>query len=267
MKLSDIAITHISLVKAGANGKSTIYKSQDSQPTYEKTINIKKSDEEEGVVYGIVYSPDEVDSQGDFTDANEIKKAAYAFMKNRNTLNVDKEHSFENEKAFVAESWVLKENDPVFPDESVGSWAVAIKLEDDALKKFAKNGELSGLSMAGTALKQEVEKAEKKTFEISDLLDVFTKVFSSTHLNLSGSVYNDKVNKSDKEEETDLKKEDLEAVVAAAVEPLTKTVGDLQKEVALLKKSDEETKEVLKKSMQDNTPPHKDNENSTGGIL
>ncbi len=160
IELSDIAITHISLVKAGANGKEFIYKSTAVSAGYENIISIKKTDEEQGVVYGIVYAPEEVDSQGDFASAVEIKKAAYAFMKSLNAKNVDVEHSFNNENAFVAESWIVKTGDSIFPNEPDGSWAVAIQLESEALKKSAREGELQGLSMAGQATKTEVEKAE-----------------------------------------------------------------------------------------------------------
>ena len=62
-KLTNLSITHISLVKAGANKKSIIYKSDASEPSFEKDVSIAKFDEEKGVVYGIVYSPDEVDKR------------------------------------------------------------------------------------------------------------------------------------------------------------------------------------------------------------
>ena len=37
-------------------------------------------DEEKRLVYGIVYEPDAVDSQGDFAKADEIEKACHQFM-------------------------------------------------------------------------------------------------------------------------------------------------------------------------------------------
>jgi len=266
-ELSNIAITHISLVKAGANGKSIIYKSTDAEPSYMKQIEIKKSDAEEGVVYGIVYAPDEVDTDGDYATADEIKKAAYSFMKNKNTANVDKDHTFEVEKAFIAQSWIVKSGDPIFPDEAEGSWAVAIQLEDDALIKSVKDGEIAGISMAGTAMKKEdgegVEKADEKSFSLNDLLGVFTKLFSSTSVDIRGHVHNDKINK----EENDLKKEDLEAAVTAAVEPLVKKVSDLEANVTALKKSNEEHAEAIKKSKQNNDPAPADSKQENGGIL
>lgn len=263
-KLKDIAITHISLVKAGANGKAIIYKSADATPTYDKQIVIKKTDNEKGIVYGIVYSPNEVDTDGEFTDANEIVKAAYGFMKAKNTTNVDKQHSFENEKAFVAESWIVKKNDSIFPDEKEGSWAVAIKLEDDELKKAVKDGEIAGISMAGTAQKEDVEKADEKSFSLSDLLDVFTKLFSSTSVNLSGHVYNDKINK----QEDELKKEDIEAAVKVAVEPFIKSVKDLEGKVETLEKEKKEIEDLLKQSKQNNNPEKiEKTESKIGGIM
>jgi len=187
MQLSNIAIQYISLVKKGANGKQIIYKSATAKPTYESEIAIKKTDTEEGVIYGIVYSPDEVDTQGDFATADEIKKAAYNFMKSKSIDNVDIEHDFNNVDAFVAESWIVKSGDSIFPDEKEGSWAVAIKLESDELKELAKSGEITGLSMAGEATLTEVQKSEpigndkfKKFFEmLADVVDGFSIDFYS----------------------------------------------------------------------------------------
>ncbi len=272
--LKDISITHISLVKAGANKKEIIYKSSSNDPLHDVTIEIKKSDEEKGIIYGIVYAPDSVDTDGEYTTADEILKAAYGFMKAQNTTNVDKDHNFDNQKAFVAESWIVKENDAVFPDEPVGSWAVAIKLEDEELKKSVKNGDIAGISMAGTATKVEddnssVEKADEKTFSFNDVIGMFKKIFGSTHVSISGSAYNNEVNKSKEGESEDMKIEDIEAAVTKAVKPLTDKIDTLEKELDTLKKSNDETKEALKKSKQDDNPAGDpvEKEDSIGGIL
>lgn len=162
-KLSNLNITHISLVKSGANGKKLIYKSSDDKATYEKVISIAKNDEERGVIYGIVYSPDEIDTQGEFANANEISKAAYAFMKGLNGSNVDREHNFKPDGAYVAESWLVREGDALFKSEKVGSWAVAIQLESEELKEAVKKGEIAGISMAGTGEREEVEKSDESS--------------------------------------------------------------------------------------------------------
>ncbi len=46
----------------------------------EREVRIIKSDAKKRYTLGVVYEPDVVDSQGDWTDAEEIEKAAHAFM-------------------------------------------------------------------------------------------------------------------------------------------------------------------------------------------
>lgn len=122
-KLENLEVSCISLVKSGANKKSIIYKSGEVvAPNLEREIKIVKSSDE-GMVYAVVYSPDEIDTQGEFADANTIKKAAYGFMKSGFTKNIDKEHDFKSVDAYVAESWLVRKGDPLFPNEKEGSWA------------------------------------------------------------------------------------------------------------------------------------------------
>lgn len=159
--LKDIQISFISLVAKGANNKTIIWKSSEKEsPVFEKPIEIKKIDNEKRIVYGIVYSPGEVDSQGDVVNNPiEIENAAYAFMQARNTTNVDKQHDFDPDEGFVAESWITKENDPLFADQPIGSWAVGIKVLKEDTWIAVKSGEITGLSMAGVAHAEDVAKA------------------------------------------------------------------------------------------------------------
>jgi len=170
-QLSNIDVNFISIVKKGANGKEIIWKSADADTdTPElKRFDIKKIDEEKHVVYGIVYSPGEVDSQGDMATAEEIEKAAYAFMKNARIDKVDDDHDYDPDVGFVGETWLTKENDSIFPDEPTGSWAVGIKVENDETWALVKSGEYNGLSMAGSANRSPVEKGF-----FSRLKDLFT---------------------------------------------------------------------------------------------
>ena len=173
-ELKNIRVDFISLVKAGANGKVIILKNSDKTPVFDKVIKIKKT--VEGVAYGIVYAPDEVDAQGDFARADEIKKAAYEFMKNLSGRNVDKNHSFEKQNAYIAESWLVRKGDPVFEKEKDGAWAVGIKLEDDKLIEGIKKGEIKGLSMAGQA--ETVKKGDDSTGLIKGLADAIRSAFA-----------------------------------------------------------------------------------------
>lgn len=160
IRLKNIDVEWISLVKKGANKRPVIFKSGDKDPAAPelRTIPIQKIDEEKRMIFGIVYAPDDVDTQGEYANAEDIEAAAHAFMKDLKNARIDKQHNETPEEAFVAESWIVRKGDPLFSDEKEGAWAVGIKVEDDDLWKSAKAGEIGGLSMGGTADKI-VEKA------------------------------------------------------------------------------------------------------------
>ena len=219
-RLSDIAISHISLVKAGANGKTIIYKSKEASPTYNKEIKVAKYDEEKGIVYGIVYAPDEEDSQGDSATASEIEKAAYAFMKERNTLNVDKNHDFKNVDAYVCESYIVRKGDELFP-ENEKAWAVGIKIENEELKTLVKKGELAGLSMAGSAKVEEIAEDGNITKSVTEAIK-----------NAINTI------KKSLETKSTIKKEEIETLIQKEIEPILK-------ENTALKKEAEESKSKL----------------------
>lgn len=169
--LKSVNVNFISLVVKGANQKKIIFKAANPETLhgkdYSKIVEIAKLDDDQHLVYGIVYSPNEPDTDGDFTTAEVIKQMSYDFMKNRNTNNIDKQHNSNPEEGFVAESWILEKNDPHFPDEPEGSWAVAIKVTKDDTWSKIKSGEITGLSMAGVA---EVEEVQKKDNSFTVLL-------------------------------------------------------------------------------------------------
>jgi hypothetical protein len=161
-RLKKVDANFISLVGKGANNKIIIFKSANITGglQYEKQVSIKKIDEDQHLVYGIVYSPDEVDLQGDLASADVIKDMAYNFMKNARTNNVDQQHNFIGDEGFVAESWLTKQGDTIFPSEKVGSWAVGIKVEKEETWQLVKKGEITGLSLAGLAAVEEVSKPD-----------------------------------------------------------------------------------------------------------
>jgi len=151
-ELKDVNVDFISLVDKGANQKIFIYKSASGEsPTLQRTVPIVKTDVVKHMVYGVVYSPLEVDSQDDFMTAPEIEKMAYAFMKARKTDKVDKQHDTDPDEGFVAESWIVRKDDPLFPEEAVGAWVVGIKVTNDETWAQVESGEITGLSMGGFA--------------------------------------------------------------------------------------------------------------------
>jgi len=113
-------------------------------------VVIKGDDDEERIVYGIVYSPDEVDSQGDFASAEDIRKAAHFYMANAQTVKVN--HSGSRIAADLLESYIAP-MDLAIEGRAVkkGTWLLAMRINDPGVWKAVKEGELTGFSMAGIA--------------------------------------------------------------------------------------------------------------------
>lgn len=175
-KLRNVIVDFISLVKRGANNKTIIYKEKQEQSICQ--VSIQKLDEDKHLVYGIVYSPEEVDSQGDFAQESVIQEMAYNFMKNCRLNNVDLQHNYNPEYGFIAESWIVRKDDSLFPNEKEGSWAVVIKVEDMKLWEEIKAGNITGLSMAGEAEAISVEQAD---FSYDTLISLLTEVKCSVN--------------------------------------------------------------------------------------
>ena len=174
-ELRNIDIHVLSLVDKGANQKTIIWKSSDAKDTYKRTFDIKKTDEEKRIVYGIVYSPDQYDAHEDYSTAGEIEKACYNFMKNARTKQIDKQHDLNtNQDCYVGENWIVKNNDALFPAE-VGAWATGIKVENDEIWEQVKKGEITGISMYGTA--EKIAKDDDITKDDSNFLKRLKRMF------------------------------------------------------------------------------------------
>ncbi len=148
-KLTDLSVSFLSLVKTPATGKGLTLKATDGERPTAFDLVIKNDDMMRA--YGVVYAPDQEDAHGDTADADTIRKAQAEFMREGRLKNIDTEHSFTSEMAYVAESWLVRKGDPLFPDEPEGSWAVGIQIGDPDLWKQLKSGELTGISLAGIA--------------------------------------------------------------------------------------------------------------------
>jgi DNA adenine methylase len=132
--------------------------------TFKRAILSKaEGAEEERYVLGIAMEPDAVDSQGDTQSAEEIRKAAFAFMEAYRNGG-DAGHmglmhkQIVDEKLALLESYIQKA-DEVIEGETVkaGSWLVAIRVMDDEIWKQVQAGDLTGFSIGGTAVKEEVD--------------------------------------------------------------------------------------------------------------
>lgn len=107
-------------------------------------------DEAKRLVYGIVYEPNVVDSQGDYTDADEIEKACHNFM--LNYQEIGRRHFETSPDIKLVECYVAPENLGI-NGETVrkGAWLICVKVFNDEVWKEVLSGELTGFSFEGTA--------------------------------------------------------------------------------------------------------------------
>lgn len=118
---------------------------------------VKKFDEvgEQRMVWAEVYAPNRPDSGGDYMTAEEIRKAAYNFMKSQRLDQVDQMHDNRVTKGInVVESFIAREDDNVFIP---GSWVVGVHIDDDATWAKVKKGELNGYSLEAVVYTEEEE--------------------------------------------------------------------------------------------------------------
>ncbi len=164
-QLKELDVTFISLVGRPANGQPLVLKA--TEGSHQAEFVIAKMDDELQRVYGVVYAPEAVDSQGDWADAQTIRRAADGFMRRGRQGNVDINHDFEPSDMFVAESWLLKAGDLMFGADMPGAWAVGIQLLNKDLWVDVKAGKYTGISLAGVAGSAENE-AENEPPEPED---------------------------------------------------------------------------------------------------
>lgn len=111
-------------------------------------------DQAERLVYGEVYAPLQIDTDGEAMTAEEIEKMAHNFMMHRGTDAIDVQHDYMPSGCLVVESFIARKDDP---DGFVnGSWVLGVKVLPDELWDQVQKGELNGFSFAGNADSQKV---------------------------------------------------------------------------------------------------------------
>lgn len=168
-RITSAKVTHVSLVSRGANKCPVLMKSGGRV----EFSMLFKAAEEEGLLLGLVYVPEEngaVDTQGDVAPRTVVKQMAHGFISNGAHLDIEHDlNVLTPEQASVAETFLVQKGDKRFegwvdnhgkPVDATDAWAMVIKVSDPALKKAVKDGHIAGLSLFGLA---EVEPIEKST--------------------------------------------------------------------------------------------------------
>lgn len=240
-RITKAVIQFISLVPKGANKMKAVYKDDGSF----EVQGITKSTGE-GYLTSVVYAPEHRDSQGDIASAEVIKDMAHQASRKGNP-EIDIRHDGKpvgRDRAYVAESFIIGKGDVRFEDwkdtegnpvDLEGAWATVIKIEDPELRALYEKGEFAAVSMGGTAT------VESDDASIKEFVDSYL----SKHPTLNPS-----------QEDDEMKPEDLKKAMEEALQPITKTVGDLTAKVEKLEKGDEkpEPKEPEKKTEETEDP-------------
>lgn len=121
-----------------------------------RTLSIQKADKKKQVVYCVVLSPEELDTQDDWMTPEDIEDAAHIFM--RNSRAIGSEHSkvidAEPVESYIAPQDMNWEEGPYGPQVvKKGSWVIGIKVNDPKEWKKVEDGEYQGVSVGGFGLR------------------------------------------------------------------------------------------------------------------
>ncbi len=122
-----------------------------------RLVHLAKEDEEERIILGIVLEPNAVDSYKHTVTKEEIRKAAHDWLAYKQVRKLSHQ-KVANEKMVILESY-LAPVDLTFGKEIVkeGSWLLAMRVTDDELWKSIKEGKITGYSMGGWAVLEDLK--------------------------------------------------------------------------------------------------------------
>lgn len=116
----------------------------------EKRIPLLKTDEERYVL-GVVLEPETVDAQDDIYSAAEVRDAAHRFMEQYQNIGL-MHRGLVNGRVKILESYLAPTSFSLDGAQvRKGTWLLAVRVLDDDLWGQIKSGELSGLSIGGSA--------------------------------------------------------------------------------------------------------------------
>lgn len=107
----------------------------------------KDGDEWERVVFAEVLIPNVPNVFGDLWSPAAVREAAYEFMRQGYGIDVDHDNVDVSGPVHVVESFIVRAGDQDF---IVGSWVVAMRVEDDTLWQKILDNEINGYSYEAT---------------------------------------------------------------------------------------------------------------------
>lgn len=134
---------------------------------FEFNVSIAKADGEKQIAYGVVYVPNEFDTQGHMATEAEIEKAAHWFlashlMKSQPASDDQHRRELSLNEAVPVESYIAPV-DMVLGEQDIvkGSWVVGMYVPSKELWQQIKKGEKNAFSMRGMGVLEELEELEE----------------------------------------------------------------------------------------------------------
>jgi site-specific DNA-adenine methylase len=119
----------------------------------QKRIPLLKTDEERYVL-GVVLEPETVDAQDDIYSAAEVRDAAHRFMEQYQNIGL-MHRGLVNGRVKILESFLAPTSFALDGAQvRKGTWLLAVRVLDDDLWMQIKSGELTGLSIGGSARRE-----------------------------------------------------------------------------------------------------------------
>lgn len=112
-------------------------------------VLITKTDKINKIVFGVVYEPEDIDTDGETISKEHVAKMAWNFISSGLYDKIDINHSFKESGSKVVESFVARKGDLDFPEDA---WVLGVQTSDAAWEQILA-GELNGFSLAGPSSK------------------------------------------------------------------------------------------------------------------
>jgi site-specific DNA-adenine methylase len=148
--IAELAKTASARDAAVASPRSKDRISQLIDAALEKRIPVFKTDEERFVL-GVVLEPETVDAQDDIYSAAEVRDAAHRFMEQYQNIGL-MHQGLVNGRVKILESYLAPTSFSLDGAQvKKGTWLLAVRVLDEELWAQIKNGDLTGLSIGGSA--------------------------------------------------------------------------------------------------------------------
>lgn len=121
--------------------------------------------EEKRIVYGEVYAPWQIDTDGEAMLPEDIERMAHDFLASGRVNKIDVQHNLEESGCQVVESFIARKGDPDGFLE--GSWVLGTRIIPDDLWDKVKKGEINGYSFYGPVTQVSVQAVVVATSRIT----------------------------------------------------------------------------------------------------